>query len=158
MFYHRVLPPPSNLTTPLIAGPRAARRDTLLEHRIMTSENPRELNDTKENLEPSREPIPLADQHSYPRKAAQERNQYEPLHTPTRSSTRLSGKRTSSQASSEEDTRRSSKATIHSVSTDSTAPPVVDSPSQVCLCQPDPKVPRPRNGMNLCLSSITIPP
>jgi hypothetical protein len=27
-----------------------------------------------------------------------------------------------------------------------------DSPSQVCLCQPDPKVPRPRNGNKLSLS------
>ena len=25
---------------------------------------------------------------------------------------------------------------------------VADSPSQICLCQPDPKVPRPRNGMS----------
>ena len=61
-----------------------------------------------------------------------------------RSSSGSRRKRTSSQDSVEE-IQRSDRA-IPSISPPSTLTELEGSPSQVCLCQPDPKVPRPRNG------------
>jgi HMG box factor, other len=51
----------------------------------------------------------------------------------------LTGKRTESLMADEPKTRETSPATTQDSSSEAT--------NQFCLCQPDPKIPRPRNGM-----------
>ena len=158
MFYHRVLPFPSIPNAdPLVAGSRAFRRDSLIEYKIMPSE------DSRDN----------ADKHSHNRKTSralsnlriseakndsgsadrEERTPTTPGHA-LRSSARLGRKRAASSVSDDdaplesEPKRNSLTVQVEGRGSKSAAPltPSQISPSKTCLCQPAPKIPRPRNG------------
>lgn len=147
MFLHRVLPPPSPLPKSFHAGPPLARRDTLLENRIMTSEVPDSFVKigSGSSLKPS---FQNPKSHS-------PQGDYQAVRSPTNQlEGGLSRKRVSSQSSIEE-TRSIISRTVPSVSAESPITKyTTDSPSQICLCQPDPKVPRPRNGIKSDFLSI----
>ena len=152
MFTHRVLPLPSPLTTittPLDA--QADRQDTLLRnsgilaHNNMTSvayRGPADIINTRRaslrSSSPRRNRLPNSPQQE----------SVDAHHTnstlvvaPSESLTR---KRAPSPDSVEE--RQRSEHSLSSVSPSNTLARTSESASQVCLCQPDPKIPRPRNG------------
>ena len=139
MFYHRVLPPPSNLAKAPVAGVRPPNRDALLENRIMMDENHKLHLDRRESQ---------GEQHSYAvpddEGSSFKEETDSPMGPATRASARLSHKRDYDR--SPEDAGEVGKNKSFSVLREDFSPRLSDSPSQLCLCQPDPKVPRPRNG------------
>ena len=143
MFYHRVLPPPSNLARPPVAGLRPPNRDTLLENRIIMNENQKIHADSRNPQTAQQRRECTLDEHL----SEVEEDVTSPTGYSTRSSARLSRKRNPDQYT--EDKTQSSMFRHPSVSVEGSNPKFDDSPSQLCLCQPDPKVPRPRNGKPL---------
>ena len=141
MFYHRVLPPPSNPTKAPVAGLRPPNRDTLLENSIMMNENQKIHADDRGTS--------LAQQHrpSIPNKHIPESSEdvNSPTSHSTRSSARLSRKR-ESPGHPPAPSDQLAAYRLPSTSAAGSSSRSNDSPSQLCLCQPDPKVPRPRNG------------
>ncbi|KAL9003260.1 MAG: hypothetical protein Q9188_003856 [Gyalolechia gomerana] len=139
MSYHRVLPPPPALANPHQAAQWLPRRDTLLQNRIM----PDKSDTTSPSDNPATNQVP---------------DPSEPSSTASRAlSSQLSD-------TSLEDLPASPKAPSRSPATiwtenSNQSQPSVDSitdentrwnaPSSICLCQPDPKVPRPRNAFIL---------
>ena len=73
----------------------------------------------------------------------------------TRSSARLSRKRDSDHPP--EEPVQLGRTRLPSFSGEGSNHKFNDSPSQLCLCQPDPKVPRPRNGEFECFRYVCIP-
>ena len=144
MFYNRVLPPPSALAAASIAEQQTVGRESLLRHRIMPSIEPnrsaREL-----NHQISESPIRRNLRSYTGRETAEDYEGSVPLEsfighdTCKKFSSQLSAKAT-----------LPSRNHLPSVSTTSTPSRSATSPSDICLCQPDPKVPRPRNGMRCC--------
>ena len=128
MSYHRVLPVPEALIHPNPARKQKVGTDSLLPSRTMTSEKP--VSPSKRSKSPvssQQSSSPLVDK---------------PQGSPSINS--VDGfddspeprDRSSSQLSNREVRR------LPSISKSWQA----ESPSDICLCQPDPKVPRPRNG------------
>lgn len=141
MFYHRVLPPPSAVPAHCLAAALVTGRDSLTLHRIMTTEEPTDAADKDSSTPPSNKTSPslsLPGDHS-PQSPDQERyDESTKIGTPTHSRRK----------------RASSQLQTRVIPTEQSLPPIPtsilqseDSLSQVCLCQRDPKVPRPRNGM-----------
>ena len=143
MFYHRILPPPSTLARSSATSLRPPKGDTLIENQIVMSENHKvnvvQRRDSR--TQPGKSSITDLDL------ARPDEEEGRPIAHSTRSATRLYHKRDSSASSAEGETRRSSKAIQPPVSSEGSNGRNVESPSNICLCQPDPKVPRPRNGM-----------
>ena len=155
MFLNRVLPLPPALSTTSAASPLSSGRDSLLQNRIMMSKRPSPSSSTK-NKSPT---ASLKSSSPVGRSSPQSPGQ-QPLGDYQDSSIRVSPSRhstpkRSSFQTSVEAVRRSSR-NLPSLSTSSGSVRSLDSPSQLCLCQPEPKVPRPRNGKNflqyLCCS------
>ena len=133
MSYHRVLPPPS----PAIQDPSSwgFEPDSLLRHKIMPTEPVNDLNNRKKSLTPSQKPSSPERDKAVSSPGIESLEDYVDS-PPARA-------RSCSQISSESHRRGS---TLPSV------PWQGDSSSLICLCQPDPKIPRPRNGK----SSISL--
>lgn len=140
MSYHRVLPPPSALANQDLAGQWLPRRDTLLQNKIMADMNSNSNENKVQVMSPASDSLlgpPLTDyRESSPQLSdASEEDVPASPKTRTRSSATLSNEGSNPSQSSvdfvtEENTRW-------------------NAPSSICLCQPDPKVPRPRNGTYL---------
>ena len=147
MFLNRVLPLPPALSTTSAASPLNSGRDSLLQNRIMTSRGPSPSSTKNKSPTASLKSSSPAGRTSPQSPGAQHLEDYQDSGvrvSPSRCST---PKRSSSQVSAEA-VRRSSR-NLPSLSTSRGSIRSTDSPSQLCLCQPEPKVPRPRNGENI---------
>ncbi|KAL8744201.1 MAG: hypothetical protein Q9190_003529 [Brigantiaea leucoxantha] len=135
MSYHRVLPPPPALATQSSNAPWLPRPDSLLQNQIMTDENSKSNQNGHGNQG-------LASS-SAPSSPVQDKASSSPVHHRQEES---SGARTRSSGpvSSEGEKRLQRRLPFISKETVNW-----DSPSSICLCQPDPKVPRPRNAFIL---------
>ena len=145
MFTHRVLPLPPQLYVAAASIPQSNSQDNPLQNGNMSSHVLRNSTETMINARKAslRSSSPSRNHFL----TTSERNS-SPHHQNSalvlRSASGSRRKRTSSQGSVEE-IQRSDRA-IRPISPTSTLTEIDGSPSQVCLCQPDPKVPRPRNG------------
>ncbi|KAL8890413.1 MAG: hypothetical protein Q9215_002442 [Flavoplaca cf. flavocitrina] len=132
MSYHRVLPPPPALASQTPPAHWLPKQDTLLQNRIMAVRN----SGSDESITPvagPSSPFPTADKISpQPSDASVEEVAISP-NTRTRSSA-------TNESNNPSDPRSLS------ISQENT---VWNAPSSICLCQPDPKVPRPRNAFIL---------
>lgn len=130
MSYHRVLPPPSPATQDISSW--GVEADSLLRHKIMPTEAAKDLNKKKKSLTPSQKPSsPEGDKaiNSPGRESLEDYNDSPPARA-----------RSSSQISSEGHRQGSNSISI---------PWQGESSSLICLCQPEPKIPRPRNGTSI---------
>ena len=129
MSYHRVLPRPLPLSNEELADRWAVGKDSLESARIMTNErsntayakNGQITASTASDSISKGSPPPSVDQQKSPPAKEEQGSETEPHNS--------ASARTRKPAPSSIDTWEG------------------DIPSQICLCQPDPKVPRPRNGM-----------
>lgn len=141
MFYHRVLPPPPAVPAHCLAAAQGIERDTVTVHRIMTAEEPKNAADKDHSPAPSNKTSsslspPGNNSPQFPDQESPEDS------TRVASPAHATRKRSSSQLSKRDIPHEQGLPPI------STAiPRSEESLSQVCLCQRDPKVPRPRNGM-----------
>lgn len=132
MSFHRVLPRPSALSNQDLARRWALEPDALHSARIMTDERPSTATDQPRQLSPHSDHIPEIPAEDHPRNSpSQESLDDYQSPKPSIADPALISKGVASSSRSV-DTWQG------------------DSPSDICLCQPDPKVPRPRNGMHYC--------
>ena len=153
MFTHRVLPLPSSLTT--VTTPpdaQADRQDTLLRNSIILAHNSKMASvayrDSTDIVNTRRASLRSSSprRNRLPNSLAKESVDAYQTNSAllVGPSDHLTRKRVSSQDLIEEIQR--SEHNLSSVSPSSNFASTPESASQVCLCQPDPKVPRPRNG------------
>ncbi|KAL8762180.1 MAG: hypothetical protein Q9184_001777 [Pyrenodesmia sp. 2 TL-2023] len=143
MSYHRVLPPPSALANQDLTGHwrPLPTRDTLLQNRIMADVN------TKTNQ--SNGSVKNPNPHPYCRHLINSRGSSPQLSecsaedVPTSPTTRSTSRSCADIANEES---KPSQSGVDAVTEDNTR---WNAPSSICLCQPDPKVPRPRNAFIL---------
>lgn len=129
MSYHRVLPPPPALA---IQDPSSwnVEPDSLLRHKIMTTETAKNSISKTKSLTPSQKALLPEGEKAVYSPGLESLEDY--IDTPQVRA------RSSSQISNESHQR---ETRLPSVSLQD------ETPDQICLCQPDPKIPRPRNGM-----------
>ena len=141
MFYNRVLPRPSALSAASIDKQQKPSRDSLLQNKIMTGG---EANSTARDLhlQISSSPIRRHLRSFSDRGTLGDYEESVPPDSITGYNTR---KRSTSQLSAK--VIRTSSNHLPSISPISTPSRSTTTPSDICLCQPDPKVPRPRNGI-----------
>ena len=150
MFLNRVLPLPPALSTTSAPSPLNSRRDSLLQNRIMTGREPSSSSTKNKSRSASLKSSSPAGRHSPQSPGEEPLEHYQDSSVGVSPSHRSTPKRSPSQVSAEA-VRRSSRH-LPSLSTSSGSVRSTDSPSQLCLCQPEPKVPRPRNGENFLQS------
>lgn len=143
MSYHRVLPPlPDSVATKGFV-----EQDTLLRHKIMPTQSSRFITERTKSLtlsERSSSPVPEKDHPSSGEESVED----------SVDSPNLQSQSPSQTTSNRGDQRLGKRLPIVSKPIPGTWQG--ESPSQICLCQPDPKVPRPRNGMLTCPSPAPI--
>ena len=146
MSFHRVLPLLPVLSNEALRDRWATKPDTLLSSRIMPDDSNPEDGVASKNSEAfststKKSPSPPDDQGPSSIGDEEELESYRSSNYPTRalSQTPDAGSRPSK--------------TVEKSSTDEALDGWQgESPSSICLCQPDPKVPRPRNGTYIILS------
>jgi hypothetical protein len=151
MFYHRVLPPlalPDPASPSMVSG--AAKANSLLESRIMARDRD-EVNaaygpDTsrRHSIVSSNSAADLTRPPSLDRDSLDRYPESPPLR---RESTRLTRKRTHSEIS--DDSVETPGGSLPSTAVSGRPKSGTVAVNEYCLCQPDPKVPRPRNGKSL---------
>lgn len=145
MSYHRVLPPPPALASQTPTAQWLPKQDTLLQNRIMADNDSRPDESIAQHTSPVHvptSPSPTADRHSP-----------QPSEASVEDVATSSNIRTRSSATNESNNPSDQRAL--SITQEDT---VWNAPSSVCLCQPDPKVPRPRNGNVSSLTSFLFLP
>lgn len=138
MSFHRVLPLPPALSDQALRDRWAIQPDTLLSSRIMPDETTRAA-----ASEHHQSPTPAPRSSSSPPEDAVQRSpgeeSLEDYESPKLRTQSLSqAARTSNRSSTVDQSSLPRKSVVEKWQD--------DSPSSICLCQPDPKVPRPRNG------------
>jgi hypothetical protein len=142
MSYHRVLPPPPALANQNRAGSWVIEPEALLQPRKMTTEKTNDgSNKIKSPASSEKGSSPAAE------RVSPSIESLEDFEDPPKAR-----KRSSSQASDGENSHLQRR--LPSISKASTMSWQGESPSQICLCQPDPKVPRPRNGTQFKFYSV----
>lgn len=140
--WDRVLPAPSALLNGNANDILPRRSSSLLQHHLFSSkhlpESPRDRRSTVPSIAYQVNtrinpipPIPFGASHDFSSSGELETGS-------------LTRKRAASLMADESETRETSPATTHDSNPETT--------NQFCLCQPDPKIPRPRNGMFLTAS------
>lgn len=142
MSYHRVLPKPPALSGRKPSESRMNTRNSLLQHKIMTDIEPNEAPDKGRTRRSSSVNTPSKAGVSQRSASLQSLPDYEESPTAETPPIRVGQKQTASLITTNDQRFRD----LPALSTANTVTPSVDSASHVCLCQPDPKVPRPRNG------------
>lgn len=148
MSYHRVLPPPPALANQIanqdLAGQWLPRRDTLLQNRIMADKN------SKTSEGKGQVMIAPPDLFCHPLTGSRDSSPH--LSDASVDDAPISPKaRTRSSATISNEDIDPSQPSVDSLTEENTR---WNAPSSICLCQPDPKVPRPRNGM--CIESSPL--
>ncbi|KAL8873205.1 MAG: hypothetical protein Q9174_001288 [Haloplaca sp. 1 TL-2023] len=142
MSFHRVLPPPKALADPSHSGSWIPRRDSLLQNSIMADSNPKTREDKTQDksLNTAQPRAPAIDnrESSQPSDISAEGDD-PPPRTRARSSATLSNE----SSNPSDQPVPSARASITEQNTE------WNTPSSFCLCQPEPKVPRPRNAFIL---------
>ena len=135
MSFHRVLPLFPALSDQALRDRWAIQPDTLISSKIMPDET------TKAAASYKKSPTPVHTKSSSPpeeeAKKSPGEESLEDYESPNHRTHSLSQARTSSRPLNQSSVPR--KSVVEKWPE--------DSPSSICLCQPDPKVPRPRNGM-----------
>lgn len=146
MFFHRVLPPPPKFTVP------TRRSSSVSSKSLIISGN---TNEDRMTTIVDRSSFPHVDHEALRNHQFREQEGHQ-FHRPSRASdlsspislrtsTRLSRKREVSRSPPIGESQRSDHSRLPSISRDGDLTNK-ESPTHICLCQPDPKVPRPRNG------------
>ena len=147
MFIHRVLPLPSPLTNTTCSKAQDTSRDSLLENSNMTG---RECyGGSATMISPRRVSLRSSSpsKNRFPNTGWQESNEsFRESALVVQGPNRSLRKRTMSQDPVGE--IRHSERKLPPLQDSNILTTSADSASQVCLCQPDPKVPRPRNGQS----------
>ena len=126
MFSHRVLPPLSSLSLPPISHRPSSGATGLLQHKIMTSNELQHCSPVDQDNEHT---IYTSKPDGHCQSSASDESPSNRVLSPV----------------SEDQARRSKRIPLPlSDSVRSSNAPIPA--SKICLCQPDPKVPRPRNG------------
>ena len=134
MSFHRVLPLLPALSNEALESRWAIQPDTLLSSKIMPDETTKAASKGNKPPTPTLNSSSPSEDQATPSPVAEELEDYESPKYPGRSLLRES-----------DSGNPASKTPRPSVSQDLDAWKG-ESPSSICLCQPDPKVPRPRNG------------
>ena len=142
MSYHRILPNPQALSGQDPSESRTSGRNTLLHHKIMTDVDSAEVFEKGRASSSSSVNTPSKTAASQRSASLESLPDYQNSPTVEALPVRLGQKRTASLIATGDRRFRD----LPSLSTASPGIRSADSASQVCLCQPDPKVPRPRNG------------
>ncbi|KAL8706529.1 MAG: hypothetical protein Q9225_007942 [Loekoesia sp. 1 TL-2023] len=139
MSYHRVLPPPPALVNQDHPGQWLPRRDTLLQNRIM----PDESSKTNESKAQVKSPVPDV---SEPSSTANRATSSQPSDAAVEELPTSPKNRSRSSATLSNEGSNPSQPSMDPLTEENTR---WNAPSSICLCQPDPKVPRPRNAFIL---------
>ena len=141
MSFHRVLPLLPSLSNEALRYRWATKPDPLLSSKIMPNDSNTEEATPRDNELPKAVSPP---EHQGPSPAAEEVENYQSPQYPGSSLSQTS----------DAHARSRPPKTIEKTSSDEALDRWQgESPSSICLCQPDPKVPRPRNGtcVYICL-------
>ena len=137
MSYDRVLPPLPAFRAPVVTAPSTLGSHSLRHHKIMTIQSSDAI------TERTRSPA-SSQKRSSPTQAKSSASPEEGSPEDYEDSPMLQSRRSSQASNGESQQVEKSLPSVSKVSWQE------ESPSQICLCQPDPKVPRPRNGMSAC--------
>lgn len=155
MSFHRVLPLPIALSNQDPENRSATEPALIVNARIMTDDKSESASEKTKSLQSA----PSVASKSLPSISSQEASQTKQDHALRSSGAELEDYqspkiRTRSLIKpAKRDSRQSSKGQTSTPNKNADAWQG-ESPSSICLCQPDPKVPRPRNGMYLYTSAI----
>ncbi|KAL8988538.1 MAG: hypothetical protein Q9177_002406 [Variospora cf. flavescens] len=139
MSYHRVLPPPPALVNQDLSAQRFHRRDTFFQNRIMAEKHTRS-SERKEQVK-SRHPDTSIHHLIIHSVSSPQLSDVSVEDVPASPKIRSRSIATLSNEDS-----NPSQPSVDSITEENTR---WNAPSSICLCQPDPKVPRPRNAFIL---------